>query len=275
MINEDWDIVINSSTKKKKYWSEIWSFRELFYVLSWRDIKVRYKQTFLGVMWSVIRPLLTAIIFTLVFKKIANLNYTNDAPYVLMVMVGMLPWQFFSSAISESSSSLIGNSNLITKIYFPRIIIPASSIITCLVDFLISCVVLAFMFLGYQFVPSWHIVFLPIAILFVFMLAFGCGLWLTSSNVKYRDFRYVIPFLLQLGLYISPVGFNSSIIAEKWEMLFALNPLVGIIELFRWCIIGEPIHLFSLSMAFIFTGFMFFVGLKSFRKMEKHFADHI
>jgi len=273
--NEDWDLVLESGRADKHYWKDLWRFRELFYILSWRDIKVRYKQTVLGAAWSIIRPLLTTIIFTVVFSRIAKLDNPGNAPYALMVFAGMLPWQFFSNALSESSNSLIGNANLITKVYFPRLIIPASSVITSLVDFAISFLILIVMMFWYQYIPSWHIVFLPIFILLAFMCAFGVGLYLTAVNVKYRDFRYIIPFIIQFGLYITPVGFSSAVIGEKWKLLYALNPMVGVIDGFRWCILGDPMNwnsfIFSLVVVIVFL----IIGITYFRKMEKSFADNI
>jgi lipopolysaccharide transport system permease protein len=192
-----------------------------------------------------------------------------------MVFAGMLPWQFFSNALSESSNSLIGNANLITKVYFPRLIIPASSVITSLVDFAVSFIILLLMIFWYQYIPSWHIIFLPLFLLLAFLCAFGFGLYLTAINVKYRDFRYIIPFIIQFGLYITPVGFSSSLITEKWKIIYSLNPMVGIIDGFRWCLLGDKINwisiLFSVMIIFIFMG----VGISYFRKMEKSFADNI
>jgi lipopolysaccharide transport system permease protein len=272
---EDWDLVLESGRADKHYWKDLWRFRELFYILSWRDIKVRYKQTVLGAAWSIIRPLLTTIIFTVVFSKIAKLDNPGNAPYALMVFAGMLPWQFFSNALSESSNSLIGNANLITKVYFPRLIIPASSVITSLVDFAISFLLLIVMMFWYHFVPSWHMIFLPVFILLAFLCAFGVGLYLTAVNVKYRDFRYIIPFIIQFGLYITPVGFSSSVIGEKWKMLYALNPMVGIIDGFRWCILGDPMNWRSFIFSFVVVIVFLIIGVTYFRKMEKSFADNI
>ncbi len=272
---ENWDIIINAGSSEKHYWFDLWRFRELFYILSWRDIKVRYKQTVLGTLWSIIRPLLTTLIFTIVFSKIAKLENPSNAPYALMVFAGMLPWQFFSNALSESTNSLIGNANLITKVYFPRLIIPASSVITSLVDFLISFVILLGMMIYYQYVPSWHLVFLPIFILLVFFCAFGFGLYLTAVNVKYRDFRYIIPFIIQFGLYITPVGFSSEVIGDKWKLLYALNPMVGVIDGFRWCILGDEIHLNSFLFSVVVIIISMIAGIRYFRKMEKSFADNI
>ena len=271
----DWDLIIESGRSEKNYWRDIWRYRELFYILSWRDIKVRYKQTVLGAAWSIIRPLLTTIIFTIVFSRIAHLAHPGQAPYALMVFAGMLPWQFFSNALSESSSSLVGNANLITKVYFPRLIIPASSVITSLVDFAISFVILLGMLIWYAYTPSWQMIFLPLFILMAFLCAFGIGLFLTAVNVKYRDFRYIIPFIIQFGLYITPVGFSSTLIPDDYRWAFALNPMVGVIEGFRWCILGDPLHIDSMLIAVGVTLVFLWIGLTYFRKMEKTFADTI
>ena len=238
----EWDLIIEPGRAEKNYWKDLWRYRELFYILSWRDIKVRYKQTVIGAAWSIIRPLLTTIIFTIVFSRIAKLNNPSLAPYSLMVFAGMLPWQFFSNALSESSNSLIGNANLITKVYFPRMIIPASSVITSMVDLGISFIIMIGMFVWFQFIPSWHIIFLPLFVLLAFLCSFGFGLYLTAVNVKYRDFRYIIPFIVQFGLYITPVGFSSAVIPDKWKIWYALNPMVGIIDGFRWCLLGDPMN---------------------------------
>ena len=272
---ENWDLILRAGSSEKNYWNDLWRYRELFYILSWRDIKVRYKQTVLGAAWSIIRPLLTTIIFTVVFSKIAKLNNPGNAPYALMVFAGMLPWQFFSNALSEASNSLVGNSNLITKVYFPRLIIPARSVITSLVDFAISFLILIIMMCWYQYIPSWHIIFLPVFILLAFLCAFGVGLYLTAVNVKYRDFRYIIPFIIQFGLYITPVGFSSSVIGDKWKLLYSLNPMVGVIDGFRWCILGDPMHWSSFVFSSIVILVFLIVGVKYFRSMEKSFADNI
>ncbi len=271
----EWDLIIAPGRAEKNYWNDLWRYRELFYILSWRDIKVRYKQTVLGIAWSVIRPVLTTVIFTVLFSKVANMQNPGTAPYALMVFAGMLPWQFFSNALSESSNSLVGNSSLITKVYFPRLIIPASSVITSLVDLGISFCILLVMFAWYGYMPSWHIIFLPLFILLAFTCAFGIGLYLTAVNVKYRDFRYIIPFIVQFGLYVSPVGFNSFVIDDKWRMLYSLNPMVGVIDGFRWCLLGDPMHWRSFIVSvFITIGFLW-IGIYYFRKMEKSFADNI
>ena len=271
----EWDMIIEPGRIEKNYWKDLWRYRELFYILSWRDIKVRYKQTVIGAAWSIIRPLLTTIIFTIVFSRIAKLQNPSTAPYALMVFAGMLPWQFFSNALSEASNSLIGNANLITKVYFPRMIIPASSVITSLVDLGISFVIMIGMFLWFQFIPSWQIIFLPLFIILAFLCSFGIGLYLTAVNVKYRDFRYIIPFIVQFGLYITPVGFSSAVVTEKWRMWYALNPMVGIIDGFRWCILGDQMHWDSFWVSLVIITLFLYIGIFYFRKMERTFADNI
>lgn len=274
--NSEWELIIRKDSAAKNYWKDLWRFRELFYILSWRDIKVRYKQTVVGAAWSVIRPLLTTIVFYIVFSRVAKLpNPNSSVPYFLMVFTGMLPWQFFSTALSEASASLLGNSNLITKVYFPRMIVPASSVITSLVDFGISFCLLLIMMAVYQFAPGWQIVFLPIFILLAFICAFGIGLFLTALNVKYRDFRYIIPFIIQFGLYITPVGFSSALINEKWRVLYSVNPMVGVIDGFRFCLLGDPMHWKSFVTSVVLSVFFLVLGITYFRKMEKTFADNI
>ncbi len=275
--SNEWSLVIGKGYAAKNYWKDLWRYRELFYILSWRDIKVRYKQTVVGAAWSIIRPLLTTFIFYMVFNRVAKLQNPghSDTPYMLLIFAGMMPWQFFSNAVSESSTSLVGNSNLITKVYFPRMIIPASSVITSLVDFAITFGMMLLMMLWYQFVPGWEIVFLPFFILLVFICAFGIGLFLTALNVKYRDFRYILPFIIQFGLYITPVGYSSAHIPEQWRGLFSINPMVGVIDGFRFCLLREPMHWESFTTSVLF-GFLFLgLGIFYFRKMEKGFADNI
>jgi lipopolysaccharide transport system permease protein len=272
---KEWDLVIGKNYTAKNYWKDLWRYRELFYILSWRDIKVRYKQTVVGAAWSIIRPLLTTIVFYFVFSRIAKLQNPGNAPYMLMIFAGMLPWQFFSNALSEASNSLLGNSNLITKIYFPRLIVPASSVITSLVDFAISFGIMIAMMIWYRFMPGLQIVLLPVFILLAFISAFGIGVFLTALNVKYRDFRYIIPFIIQFGLYITPVGFNSSLINEKWRFIYSLNPMVGVIDGFRFCLLGDKMQWPSLINAVIISLIFLGVGLYYFRKMEKTFADNI
>ncbi len=270
-------LIIEAGQTEKNYWADLWRYRDLFYILSWRDIKVRYKQTVVGVLWSVLRPLLTMIIFTFVFSNIAKLPAEGSAPYAIMVYAAMLPWQFFSNALSEASNSLVGNANLISKVYFPRLIIPTASVITSFVDFLISFVILVGLMIYYMYAPSWNILLLPVFLVIAFLASMGLGLYLTAHNVKYRDFRYIVPFLVQFGLYISPVGFSSSVVPEKWRLLYSLNPMVGVIDGFRWCILGGQSHIYwpgfllSLGIVVLFL----FLGVYQFRKMEKTFADVI
>jgi lipopolysaccharide transport system permease protein len=267
-------IIIEPGNSSRNYWKDLWRYRELFYILSWRDVKVRYKQTVIGAAWSVIRPLLTMIIFTIVFSKVAKLPAGVDAPYAIMVYAAMLPWIFFSTSLAEASMSLIGNANLITKVYFPRMIVPTASIITSLVDFFISFALLFLLFVWYGYYPSWQIIFLPLFLLMAFLASMGAGLFVTALNVKYRDFRYIIPFIVQFGLYISPVGFNSKVVPEKWRLLYALNPMVGVIDGFRWCLLkGEQqLHADTMLVSLGVAISLLVIGINRFRKMEKSFA---
>jgi len=271
------EIILEAGRAEKNYWSDLWHYRELFQVLAWRDISVRYKQTVIGVAWALIRPFLTMIVFTVVFGKIAKLPSEGAAPYALMVFAGMLPWTFFSTALADASNSLIGNANLISKVYFPRLIVPTATIVVAFVDFLISFGILIIMMVFYQFSPSWQIFLLPGFVVIAFFASLGPGLWITSLNVKYRDFRYVIPFLVQFGLYVSPVGFSSSVVPEKWRLIYSLNPMVGVIDGFRWCILGgeSSIHWMGFYMSLGVTVFFLWLGIRQFRKMEKTFADLI
>jgi len=270
-------LIIESGRSEKNYWADLWRYRELFLILAWRDISVRYKQTIIGILWAIIRPFLTMVVFTVIFGRIAKLPSDGSAPYALMVFAAMLPWSLFSNALSESSNSLISNANLIGKVYFPRLIIPAATLVTAFIDFLISFIILIGMMVYYQFAPGWHMLLLPFFIILALLASLGPGLWITALNVKYRDFRYIIPFVVQFGLYVSPVGFSSKIIPEQWRLLYSLNPLVGVIDGFRWCILGgnSPIYMpgFLLSLAII--AFFLYLGVSRFRKMEKTFADLI
>src|ERR1700743_72522 len=235
------ELIIEPGRIEKNYWRDLWQYRELFYILSWRDIKVRYKQTVVGAAWGIIRPFLTMIVFTFVFGRVANLAVKNGPPYPIVVFAGLLPWQFFSSALTESSNSMIGNVNLISKVYFPRLIVPASSVITSLVDLGISFGLLLLMMLFYRFTPPVQVIFLPLFVVLAFLISFGVGLFVTALNVKFRDFRYIIPFGIQFGIYVTPVGYSSAVIAQKYSegtrFWFSLNPMVGVIDGFRCCII--------------------------------------
>ncbi|MBV9127002.1 MAG: ABC transporter permease, partial [Verrucomicrobia bacterium] len=231
------ELVIEAGRAEAQYWRDLFRYRELFYFLAWRDVLVRYKQTVIGVLWAVLRPFLTMVVFVFVFGKIAKLP-TDGVPYPVMVFAAMLPWQLFATSLSEGSNSLITNSNLISKVYFPRLIVPASAVIVSFVDFAISCALLGLLMLFYQVWPGWHLLTLPLFILLALVASTGAGLWLAALNVEYRDFRYVVPFIVQFGLYISPVGFSSAIVPEKWRLLYSLNPMVGVIDGFRWAISG-------------------------------------
>jgi lipopolysaccharide transport system permease protein len=270
-------IVLEAGRTEKNYWRDLWRYRELFQVLAWRDVAVRYKQTIIGVVWAVLRPVLTMLIFTIIFSRIAKLPSEGGAPYALMVFAGMLPWTFFSSALADASNSLIGNANLIGKVYFPRLIIPAATIVVAFVDLLICFGILAAMMIWYRFPPHWQISVLPVFVFLAFLASLGPSLWVTSLNVKYRDFRFVIPFIIQFGLYVSPVGFSSSIVPEKWRLPYSLNPNVGVIDGFRWCILRGRTQIYwpGLGLGIFVTAFFLWLGIRQFRKMEKTFADLI
>jgi lipopolysaccharide transport system permease protein len=270
------ELVIEAGRTESHYWRDLWRYRELFYFLAWRDILVRYKQTVIGIAWAVIRPLLTTMVITLVFGRIAKLPAPGAAPYMLFVMAAVLPWQFFSTSLSESSNSLIVNTNLISKIYFPRLIVPASAVITSFVDFLITLGLMAVLMTAYKFMPDWRIVACPLFILLGFGASFGAGLWLCALNVEYRDFRYLIPFIVMFGLYISPVGFSSGIVPSKWQLLYSLNPLVGVIDGFRWSLLrGESPLGWSTLTSITVVLVLIASGIWYFRKMERTFADVI
>lgn len=272
----EYTLVIEAGRTELHYWKDLWRFRELFYFLSWRDILVRYKQTVIGIAWSVIRPLLTMVVFTVVFGKLAKLP-SEGVPYPILVYVAMLPWQFFANSLSESSNSLIANANMLSKVYFPRIIMPASAVIVSLVDFLISFAILVALMIWYQFMPGWRIITLPFFLFLALIASLGFGFWLAALNVKYRDFRYIVPFIVQFGLYISPVGFSTNVVPEKWRLFYSLNPMVGVIDGFRWAILGGSAYIywpgFLLSSALALTFFL--LGIRYFRHTERVFADII
>ncbi len=270
------ELIIEAGRTEGQYWKDLWRYRELFYFLAWRDILVRYKQTVIGIAWALIRPLLTMIVFTIVFGNLAKLP-SGGAPYPILVFAAMLPWQFFASALAECSNSLIVNSNLISKVYFPRLIVPSSAVIVSFVDFLISGMILLALMIWFNFVPDWRILTLPLFILLAFAAAMGAGLWLAALNVKYRDFRYIVPFIVQFGLYISPVGFSSSIVPPQWRLLYSINPMVGVIDGFRWAILGGEAQLywpgFMLSTGLV--ALLLVTGIWYFRQTERTFADVI
>lgn len=270
------EIFIEAGRSERQYWKDLWNYRELFYFLAWRDILVRYKQTVIGVLWALIRPFLIMIVFTIVFGKLAKLP-SEGVPYPILVLTALLPWQFFANALSESSNSLIGNANLISKVYFPRLVIPTSSIIVSFVDFIISSIIIVGLMLWYDFWPSWRFIALPALVIIAFAAAMGTGFWISAMNVKYRDFRYIVPFMVQFGLYISPVGFSSSIVPEKWRLLYSLNPMVGVIDGFRWAILGKDVMIYTpgFLLSVVLVALILITGIKYFRNTERIFADVI
>ena len=272
------ELIIEAGRAERQYWRDLWRYRELFYFLAWRDILVRYKQTAIGVVWALIRPLLTMLVFTVIYSKVAGL--TSVIPYAILVFAALLPWQFFATALAEASNSLIGNANLISKVYFPRLVVPAGAVITSLVDFLISFVILLVLMAWYRFLPGWQFLTLPLWTAWAFLAALGPGLYITALNVKYRDFRYVIPFIVQFGLYVSPVGFSSAVLTDKLGLpraVYSLNPIVGVIDGFRWAIggVSEPLYWPGLAVSAAMTVFFLWLGVWYFRKMERTFADVI
>lgn len=276
MIEGAGELVIEAGRTERHYWKDLWRYRELFYFLAWRDILVRYKQTTIGIAWALIRPLLTMAVFVFVFGKLAKLP-SDGVPYPVLVFAALLPWQFFANAFAEAGNSLIGNANMISKVYFPRLVIPASAVIVGFVDFLISGVMLAGLMLWYGVALDWRIVTLPLFLAVAVVAAMGAGLWIAALNVQFRDFRYIIPFVVQFGLYVSPVGFSSAIVPEQWRLLYSLNPMVGVIDGFRWAILGGENQLYwpgiVLSLALVLA--IAVTGVLYFRKMEKRFADVI
>ncbi|MFN7141852.1 MAG: ABC transporter permease [Limisphaerales bacterium] len=271
------ELIIEAEKSERLYWRDIWKFRELFYFLAWRDLLVRYKQTAVGVAWALIRPFLTMLVLTVVFGKFARMPAPAGTPYAILVFCGMLPWLFFSAAIAESGNSLVANSNLISKVYFPRLVVPVSSVIVSLVDFLISMGFLGFLLLWYGVVPSTNIVYLPLFCVLAFTASLGVGLWIAALMVQYRDFRFIVPFLVQFGLYISPVGFVSSVVPDNFRLLYSLNPIAGIIDGFRWSILGNehPIYWPGMMLSIICAAGLLFTGVRYFRSTERTFADVI
>jgi lipopolysaccharide transport system permease protein len=270
------ELIIEANHLNRQYWLDLWRYRELLYFLAWRDILVRYKQTVIGIAWALLRPLATMLVFTVVFGNLAKLP-SGGVPYPILVFSGLLPWQFFASALSETSSSLIDNANLVSKVYFPRLIVPISSVIVSFIDFAISGIILIGLMVWYGFIPGLEILTLPLFISLTFAAALGAGLWLSALNVKYRDFRYVVPFIVQLGLYISPVGFSSQIVTDGWRLLYSLNPMVGVIDGFRWAILGGEANIYwpGFLVSIVLVVVIFVSGLWYFRRTEESFADVI
>jgi lipopolysaccharide transport system permease protein len=270
------EIVIEAGRSERQYWKDLWQYRELFWFLAWRDVLVRYKQTVIGIAWSVIRPFLTMIVFTIIFGKLAGFP-SEGAPYPILVFAAMLPWQMFSNAVTESSNSLVANASMLSKVYFPRLIVPTSAVIVSLIDFVISLGILGALMVWYGFVPEFRIIAFPLFLLLVIVAALGLGIWTAALNVKYRDFRYIVPFLVQFGMYISPVGFSSSVIPDNWRLIYSINPMVGAIDGFRWAILGghTPLYLPGLGLSVVLAIILFWLGLRYFRKTERIFADVI
>jgi lipopolysaccharide transport system permease protein len=271
------ELVLEAGRAERHYWRDLWAYRELFTILAWRDLAVRYKQTVIGIVWAIFRPLLTMVIFTIVFGRLAKLPTEGAAPYALMVLAGMLPWFLFSSILGDASNSIVGNSSLIGKVYFPRIIIPSAASMVALVDFTINLVLMFILMAWYRFAPNWHIIFLPVFAILAMLAALGPALIITAMNVKYRDFRYIIPFIIQLGLYVSPVGFSSTIVPAQWRLWYNLNPLVGVIDGFRWCLLSGDTVLYppGLLLSIGVVAILLWLGIAYFRRTENTFADLI
>jgi lipopolysaccharide transport system permease protein len=259
-----------------QYWRDLWYYRELFYFLAWRDILVRYKQTVAGIAWAWIRPAATMVVATTIFGHVARLP-SGDAPYPIMVFAGLLPWQLFANALSDSGGSLVGNANLIAKVYFPRLVIPASSVIVGLVDFLIASVLFLAVTLWYGVALSWRIVVLPWFVLLVLAAALGAGLWLSAVTIRYRDFRFVVPFLVQFGFFLTPVAYSSSAVPSDWQLWHAANPLVGVVDGFRWALLGgaQSLCFTSQVSAAVGVAAILISGILYFRRTERSFADVI
>lgn len=268
-------LVIEPGRGSLNYWQDLWRFRELLYILVWRDIAVRYKQTLIGVAWAFVRPAVIVIGF-LFFRRMAGAE-PGAVPEALLVAAGALPWQFFSSALSDCASSVLGNSHLISKVYFPRIIVPAASVLTASVDFLVSFGLFLGLMLWFGYAPTWRLLLLPVIFVLLFVLSLGLGLLLAALNVKYRDFRFIVPFILQFGVFISPVGFGLADVPPVWRAVYALNPMVGLIDGFRWATLGGayPLDGAALALSTFVAAALLFSGQAYFRRVETQFADII
>ena len=268
-------LVLEAGRAERHYWLDLWRYRELFLILAWRDLAVRYKQAVIGVAWAVVRPLLTMLIFTFIFGRVARLHSDGAAPYPIMVFAGLMPWMLFSTILSEASASLVANANLIGKVYFPRLIIPSATVAVALADFAVSFVLLIALMIGFRFMPDWRILLLPAFVALAVAASLGPALLMTALNVKYRDFRYIIPFLLQFGTYVSPVGFSSAVVPERWRLLYSINPAVGVIDGFRWCLLGGQSHLYlpGFGVSLVLTAALLWLGIAYFRATERTFAD--
>ncbi|WP_421999014.1 ABC transporter permease [Reyranella sp.] len=270
-------LVLEAGRADRQYWLDIWRYRELFFILAWRDVAVRYKQTVIGLVWAFVRPFMTMVVFTVVFGKLAKLPTEGTAPYAVMVFSALLPWTLFASILNEASSSVVSNGNLISKVYFPRMIVPLSTVVVALIDFFVSLVILAGLILWYGAYPGWQIVFLPLFVLMALLAGIGPAVWAAGIIVKYRDFRFIIPFVTQIGLYVSPVGFSSQIVPPEWQLLYSINPMVGVIDGFRWCILGgdSPIYWPGFLISLVVIVGMLVFAIHTFRRTERSFADII
>lgn len=275
--SEVYSIILEPGRAERNYWRDLWHYRELFVILAWRDVAVRYRQTVIGVAWAIVRPFLTMVVLTIIFGHIAKLPTDGAVPYPVLVFAGMMPWFLFSGVLSEASNSLISNANLIAKVYFPRLVIPTATAVVAIVDFAINFVMLALLMLWFGCLPNWQIVFLPVFIVLAVLASLGPALWITALNVKYRDFRYIIPFILQFGLYVSPVGFSSAAVPEEWRLLYNLNPVVGVIDGFRWCLLGGESQIYwpGILLSLGTVAFFLWFGIRYFRATERTFADMV
>ncbi|MDP1581739.1 MAG: ABC transporter permease [Candidatus Didemnitutus sp.] len=268
-------LVIEAGRGERHYWRDLWRYRELLGFLAWSDIAVRYKQTVLGAGWALVQPAITLAVFTFIFGRLAKMP-AGDVPYILLVMSGLLPWQFFSNALSGASNSLVSNTHLIAKVYFPRLIVPLSALAVAMIDFLFVALLAALVFAWQGYLPDWRIIFLPVFTLLALLAALGAGLWLTALTVRYRDFRFIVPFMLQVGLFLTPVGFSTSNL-PNWREFFALNPMVCVIDGYRWCLLrGDPgIHWPTLATGVAMIALLLLSGVWYFRRTERTFADII
>ena len=270
-------LVLEAGRADRHYWRDLWQYRELFLVLAWRDVAVRYKQTVIGVAWVMLQPLASVAVFTVIFGKVAKLPSLENVPYAVMVFAGLLPWQLISGAVNNAANSLVGNSGLISKVYFPRLIVPSSAVVVCLVDFAVAMVVMAGLMAWYQFMPDARILLLPLFVVLAALAAIGPGLWIASLNVRYRDFRQVLPFMVQFGMYLSPVAYASAVVPEQWKLLYHLNPAVAVIDGFRWCLLRGAAALYwpGIALACGVTLLLLYAGVRQFRKTERTFADMV
>ena len=253
---------------------QLWIYRELLYFFVWRDLKVRYKQTFLGAAWAILQPVMTMIVFSIIFGRLVNIKPPSDIPYPVYTYVALLPWQLFSGALASASSSLVSNQSMITKVYFPRILMPLASVLSGLVDFAIAFIVLLGLMIYYHITPTWAVLYLPLFTLLALITALSVGLWLSAFNVRYRDFKYVVPFLLQFWMYATPVAYPSSLIPEKWRLLFGLNPMAGVVDGFRWALLGQQAEVAPLLIiAVVIVFILLTTGLIYFQRVEQTFAD--